>query len=477
MSGIHKWCSLDKLGHASLRLISKLKKHNLVKGLPSLKEKHIRGSFESKNDVSTSRFLELLHIDLFEPTKTALLAVDDYSKWTWVMFLAYKDESFKVLILPLSKVIIRENLKMKTFNSFMKNMEFIIIFLVQELLNLTFLISTLLGFYCFILNTKDNLGKFDSKSDKGTFIGYSTMSKAYKVYNPRTLKVEESIHPDKELLVLTEPFAKLNIEKLQSASKELLLDDKPKIDEILGNIENRVRTRSTFKDQSQIALLLEVEPKNVEEALLDDRWILFQKNDVWKLVFPLKDKSIIGTKWIFRNKLDENDKGIDFIENFVPIARLEVICTLLSFATHLIMRLHQMDVKGAFLNGIINEVFVKQLPSFNSDTFPNHVFRLKKALYGLKQAPRAWYEKSFLMTNDFQRGKVDITLFHKNYDSHFIILQIYKAEDGIYIHQTKYVKELLKKFNREDSKTMFTPMHLTSILSLDESDKKVDQTS
>ncbi|RDY09773.1 hypothetical protein CR513_05813, partial [Mucuna pruriens] len=101
-----------KLGHASLRLISKLKKHNLVRELPKLvyktdmlcdackKGKQIRGSFESKNIVSTSKPLELLHIDLFGSTKTIsisgkhyeLVVVDDYSRWTWVLFLAHKDE-------------------------------------------------------------------------------------------------------------------------------------------------------------------------------------------------------------------------------------------------------------------------------------------------------------------------------------------------------------------------------------------------
>ncbi|RDY00875.1 hypothetical protein CR513_15891, partial [Mucuna pruriens] len=67
-----------------------------------------------------------------------------------------------------------------------------------------------------------------------------------------------------------------------------------------------------------------------------------------------------------------------------------------------------MDVKCAFLNGIINEIFVKETPSFETST-----------MY--------LYEKlnSFLMINGFQRGKVDTILFHKNYDSHFIVVQIY----------------------------------------------------
>ena len=81
------------------------------------------------------------------------------------------------------------------------------------------------------------------------------------------------------------------------------------------------------------------------------------------------------------------------------------------------IKLYQMDVKSAFLNGYLKEeVYVKQPSGFESDKFPNHVFKLDKALYGLKQAPRAWYQQlsSFLLENDFTRGKVDNTLFLKS---------------------------------------------------------------
>ncbi len=111
-----QWTWHKRLGHASLRLISKLNKKGLVRGLPNLKYKsdalceacqkgkQTKSSFDSKNIVSTSRPLELLHLDLFGPTRTAslsgkkygLVIVDDYTRWTWVKFLAHKDESFTV---------------------------------------------------------------------------------------------------------------------------------------------------------------------------------------------------------------------------------------------------------------------------------------------------------------------------------------------------------------------------------------------
>jgi len=148
----------------------------------------------------------------------------------------------------------------------------------------------------------------------------------------------------------------------------------------------------------------------------------------------------MGAKWVFRNMLDEAGKvvrnkarlvarcnsqqeGIDYTNTFVHVALLEAICILLSFIAYTTMRLYQMDVKSAFLNGLIQEeVYVEQPPWFESKTFPHHVFKLYKALYGLKKASRAWYEhiSLFLVNNGFERGKMDTTLFRKNYVSKFI---------------------------------------------------------
>jgi len=110
---------------------------------------------------------------------------------------------------------------------------------------------------------------------------------------------------------------------------------------------------------------------------------------------------------VFRNKLNEQgeviknkarlvaqgysqQEGIDYTETFSPVARLEAIRLLLSYAVNHNIILYQMDVKSAFLNGVIfEEVFVKQPPGFEDLKHPDHVYKLKKSLYGLKQAPRA----------------------------------------------------------------------------------------
>ena len=123
-----------------------------------------------------------------------------------------------------------------------------------------------------------------------------------------------------------------------------------------------------------------------------------------------KGKSIIGTKWVFRNKLDEDgivtknkarlvakgysqEEGIDYDETYAPVARLEAIRMFLAFAAHSNFKVFQMDVKSAFLNGDLEEeVYVEQPPGFEDKELEDFFYFLFKALYGLKQAPRTWYE-------------------------------------------------------------------------------------
>nr|GEY22426.1 retrovirus-related Pol polyprotein from transposon TNT 1-94 [Tanacetum cinerariifolium] len=129
--------------------------------------------------------------------------------------------------------------------------------------------------------------------------------------------------------------------------------------------------------------------------------------DVWELV-PHSDRVMIITlKWIYKVKLDElggvlknqarlvergyrQEEGIEFKESFAPVARLEAIHIFIAFAAHMNMIVYQMDLKTAFLNGILREeVYVSQPDGFVDPENLNHVYKLKKALYGLKQAPRA----------------------------------------------------------------------------------------
>ncbi|KAK1553149.1 hypothetical protein Q3G72_029697 [Acer saccharum] len=436
------------------------------------------------------------------------------------------------------------------------------------------------GSKCYILNDRDQLGKFDAKSDEGIFIGYALNSIAYRVFNLKTLSVMESSnvvfddtrlksndHEEEVIFSDDSPLEKVvvspnvgtsnvNNDGTQPIDRVPLLDSKEPApwvrklhdkEDIIGEINEGVRTRRQLANLiSYTCYTSQIEPKKVEETLNDEFWVLamqeelsqFERNEVWTLVPRPKTTNVIGTKWIFRNKSDEDGnivlnkarlvaqgysqiEGIDFEETFAPVARLESIRLLLSISCVHKFKLHQMDVKSAFLNGFLQEeVFVEQPKGFVDAHHPNHVYRLKKALYGLKQAPRAWYERltQFLVDNNYTRGSVDKTLFIKRDNdelfiaqiyvddivfgstnntkvqqfvdvmslefemslvgelSYFLGLQIRQMHDGIFITQAKYAKNLVKKFGLEKAKHCDTPMSTTLKLSKDASGKSVEQT-
>ncbi|GKC35499.1 retrovirus-related pol polyprotein from transposon TNT 1-94 [Tanacetum coccineum] len=166
---------------------------------------------------------------------------------------------------------------------------------------------------------------------------------------------------------------------------------------------------------------------------------------------------VITLKWIYKVKLDElggilknkarlvargyrQEEGIDFEESFAPVARLDAIRIFLTYVAHMNMVVYRMDVKTAFLNGILREeVYVRQSDGFVDQDNLNHVYKLKKALYRLKQAPRA-------------------------------------CPKGIFINQSKYALKSLKKYGMESSDPVDTPMVEKSKLDEDTQGKAIDPT-
>jgi len=200
----------------------------------------------------------------------------------------------------------------------------------------------------------------------------------------------------------------------------------------------------------------------------------FVRSDVWILVPKTSQMNVIGTKWVFRNKSDDSSiitrnkarlvakgynqaEGIDYDKTFAPVARLEAVILLLAFACMSGFKLFQMDVKSAFLNGIVNkEIHVSQPPSFEDHKHPEHVYKLKKALYGLKQAPRQWYERlsNFLLSHDYERGKVDKTLFIKKADFDIILVQIYVDDIIFGSSNAKLCEDFVKAMQGEFEMSM-----------------------
>ncbi|GKB24365.1 retrovirus-related pol polyprotein from transposon TNT 1-94 [Tanacetum coccineum] len=191
----------------------------------------------------------------------------------------------------------------------------------------------------FILNIKDYLTKFDPKSYEGIFLGYSQNSKAYIILNKHTRKVEESLNvtfnetppPSKTSPLVDDDLDEEEAIKVTEKKnlKNDIKDETLEIDEIvnikesrnhplenvIGNLNQRT-LRSQAQNQSNFFCFIStIEPKNVNEALTDDSWIVamqeelnqFIANDIWELVPQPRNMKIIGTKWVFRNKLDENE--------------------------------------------------------------------------------------------------------------------------------------------------------------------------
>jgi hypothetical protein len=212
-------------------------------------------------------------------------------------------------------------------------------------------------------------------------------------------------------------------------------------------------------------------------------------------------------------------EGLDFGETFSPVARLEAIRILLAFATSKGFKLYQMDVKSAFLNGVIQEeVYVRQPLGFESPKYPDRVYKLSKVLYELKQAPRAWHARlrMVLLEHGYVMGSIDKTLSSLIHGTDFLLVQIYvddiifgdsfhtlvsgfqemmesefqismmgdltfflgiqvkQTKQGTFMHQAKYMNDLMKKFSMAELKPVSTLMSFAASLGPDEDDEAVD---
>ncbi|GJU46904.1 retrovirus-related pol polyprotein from transposon TNT 1-94 [Tanacetum coccineum] len=272
---------------------------------------------------------------------------------------------------------------------------------------------------------------------------------------------------------------------------------------IIGDPKLSVHTRGQISNSCLFACLLSsIEPANVAEALKDADWVSamqeeldqFARLKVWRLVPRPDGKTIIKTKWIFKNKKDESSlvirnkarlvavgycqqEGIDYDETFAPVARIKAIPLFLAYAAHKDFTVFQMDVKTVFLNGILKEeVYVGQPPGFVSKQYPDHVYALDKALYGLKQAPRAWYDvlSKFLINNELMVTRFEMSMMGEM--KFFLGLQVNQFSNGIFINQSKYILDILKRFGMENCDTVPTPMVEQAKLKLDLVGKPVDHT-
>jgi hypothetical protein len=258
------------------------------------------------------------------------------------------------------------------------------------------------------------------------------------------------------------------------------------------------------------------------------------KNDVWDIVPRPEGKYVMTSKWTYKIKhaadgsIEKHKvrfvargfsqvEGIDYEETFSLVSRYTSIQTIISLASTMGWRLHQMDVKTSFLNGEIEEeVYIEKPYGFVIHGKESHVCRLKKALYGLKQAPRASYARidGYLMNLGFSKTVVDANMYYKIVDGesmililyvddlfltglehliawckhelasefemkdlgmmhYFLGLKVWQRTDEIFLSQGKYTIEILSRFGMLDCKSMATPM-VSNLKKLSESSSDLD---
>lgn len=235
-------------------------------------------------------------------------------------------------------------------------------------------------------------------------------------------------------------------------------------------------------------------------------------NKTWQEVVIPDNKHIISSKWVFKKKLDgdkviykarlvargfEQNEVFEFSDLYAPVSKLQTLRILLAVALQLNLKIHQMDVVGAFLHGEIKEeVFMN--PPDGYEIKKNTTLKLCKSIYGLKKSPKYWNEKfnSFILNENFSRSKNDQCLYtkdgmyillyvddilifckdedkiqmmksklHNNFKmkdlgpvSKFLGMQITQTDEEIVINQSQYIQSLLNRFNMADCKSVKCPI-------------------
>nr|GEU41287.1 retrovirus-related Pol polyprotein from transposon TNT 1-94 [Tanacetum cinerariifolium] len=354
------------------------------------------------------------------------------------------------------------------------------------------------GCHVIILNSLEQLGKFDGKSNEGIFVGYSTTSKAFRVYNIRTRKVEKNPHitflEDKPMITGGGPEWLFDIDALLKLMNYAPVSACTNSNDFAGkgasfgadghnkdnhgpsqasesdnqerpNAESSTKTVNTtgpvntatptYADYPNDPLMPDLEDDRIFDDAYDDR-DEGAKADNNNLETEISVSPIPSTrihkdhpkehiiKEVMQNKArlvaqgHRQEKGIDYDEVFAPVARIKAIRLFLANASFMDFTVYQMDVKSAFLYGTIEkEVYVSQPLGFVDPEFPNKVYKEEKALYGLHQAPRAWYEtlSTYLLDNGFKRRTIDKTLFINKIKYDILLVQVYV--DDIIFGSTK----------------------------------------
>nr|GEY06591.1 hypothetical protein [Tanacetum cinerariifolium] len=294
------------------------------------------------------------------------------------------------------------------------------------------------------------------KGDACIFVGYSTQSKAYRVFNKRTRMIVETIHVNFDKLpqmasdhVSSDPapeyetvttsneldllFSLMFDELLNGSSKVMSKSSAVSTTDAPNQLQQHTTPLNTHTTPAPTCQVPTQAPtvtstKNMNQAetnaendqVADDETRRQLESDGEICMFALTvsrtepkniKEAISDSAWIESmqeelHQFERLDKGIDFEESFAPVAWLEAVRLFIAYAAHKSFTIYQMDVKTIFLYGPLKEeVYVNQPDGFVDPYHPDKVYRLKKALYRLKQAPKAWYDElsNFLISKGFSK--------------------------------------------------------------------------
>lgn len=310
---------------------------------------------------------------------------------------------------------------------------------------------------------KEQRLKLDNTGERLIFIGYEDGSKAYRLLNVVTSKICISRNVyfiDKSLSSNESPIKEQPSEMKDTVEVDVPISSRQDShnvnpadqSETMVQPARRISTRSTkgippsryteasYKTEDN----LYEDPKTVQEALKrkdHTKWELamikeievMNRNHVWDIVESPKNQSIVGCKWVFKQKTDEHDNvirykarlvaqgysqryGHDYNEIFAPVLQQTTLRILLSVAGKRNWEVRHYDVESAFLNGDLDHDVYMQQPEFFKKAGDIRVCKLKKSIYGLKQGARFWYKKwkSILCNEDFKRSQYDHCLFSRH---------------------------------------------------------------
>nr|GEX07371.1 putative ribonuclease H-like domain-containing protein [Tanacetum cinerariifolium] len=460
-----------RLGHINFNTMNKLMRGNLARGLPSK-------IFE--NDHTCVAFQKGKQHKASCKTKTTycLVVTDDFSRFSWVFFLVTNDETPKIL---------------KNFISGPKSSE-------------------------------NQVG--DGARKKSTKV----TRKENGVQDP----AKEGDKNDQENDLRNQEEAPRN-QQDKDANGNRMFTPVSAVGSTYVNLGGSIHIYSTTLPN--VDLFTDPLMPDLEDTadLQDTRFFSGAYDDKFKDVVA-DFNNLELTTFVYRNKKDERgivvrnkarlvaqgytqEEEINYDEVFVPVARIEAIRLFLAYASFMGFIVYQIDVKSAFLYGIIEEeVYVCQPSGFEDPYFPNKVYKVEKALYGLHQAPRAWYKtlSTYSLENRFRRGIIDKTLFIKKDKGDLLLVQVYvddiifgstkkylcieferlmhekfqmssiweltfflglqvmQKDNEIFISQDKYVADILKKFDFSLVKIASTLIETNKALLKDKQAKDVD---